>query len=746
MASKYFQTKLDTNPNNKNYRDEVYGARDLPPLSAPVGNIRMNKDEREARRLVWNRYLAMRDDPERKKAESQWSDGYADFEGYVPPLEEGDWRSNLKLPDAFAGIQAQMQETIERKSRPTLHGVEISDQSIAEFNNALMNYNMDKTGFDYQWFLAKYHASICGTSFVSDYFRVDKRWIHDPTDVDEEGKLVYTKKLITDFDDDYTEWIPNDMVFVDPAAKHINEAKDCVLREVMDIDEFRRVYKEKPDFQNVGKVRAGGEVDNKVQYFDHPRDLTANDVEILHYFNRAVDCYYVLANNVLVRYGYIPYKHKELPIAVRYQYQIPGRFWGIGVPRIIKYLTEERKAVRDLRLDRSKMSLNKMFLGNDMINIDEEELTARPHGLVEVNTNGLSLRDVIMPIEYSDEPQSASVLEQNLLEDMRRAHGIDDRIQGVQTGGTAFEAAMLKESSQKRLNMIEQLSEMDTLIRIGRLKWSNIQFFYPTPKVEKIIEENEEREEEIVRKFTIKGKQFEVAKGQDGKNKLEMQEIDGYSNIQLDKKMARYMEGEWDVIVNSEAYVQMSKPVQQAKITEMITRILAAPTLAAELEPSKAVARYLSVHGEKVKDWVRGDGVTVAQWRAIAEAENRAMREGIPLAPTEGATEEHTLVHLMQVQTEEYNSWPEVAKDALMDHIMGEHQNNPKTGSIEEAVKEMEGSYSGTGQQPTPGGLGGEATQLPAPGEGGEGVEINPADIQASRTVEGEAQTRELAR
>jgi hypothetical protein len=34
---------------------------------------------------------------------------------------------------------------------------------------------------------------------------------------------------------------------------------------------------------------------------------------------------------------------------------------------------------------------------------------------------------------------------------------------------------------------------MDTIKRIGRLKWSNIQFFYPAPRFEKIYEENEEK-------------------------------------------------------------------------------------------------------------------------------------------------------------------------------------------------------------------------------------------------------------
>ena len=83
-------------------------------------------------------------------------------------------------------------------------------------------------------------------------------------------------------------------------------------------------------------------------------------------------------------------------------------------------------------------------------------------------------------------------------------------------GGTATEAAILKEAAQKRINMVNTLSDMDTLIRIGRLKWANIQFFYPVPRVEKITEDGETKNRKVYRRVKVQGKEYTVNKDENG--------------------------------------------------------------------------------------------------------------------------------------------------------------------------------------------------------------------------------------
>lgn len=683
------------------------------------------KKERKIRRKIWERYRAMADNGWRQDAEDDWAMGDRMFRQWVPEHDPDDWRANIMLPDGFAAIQAQMQETIERLSRPEIMRVEDSDKAKEELANAVMTYNMDRTNFDYQYYKAKLVATIRGTAFLFDYYRVDKRTVHDLVGINSDGTLQYKDKEVTDFDDDYTEQIDNEYIFVDEAASHIDYARDMVRREIIHIDEFNRIYDTKPDFQDTEYVMEGGDTGTRA-FFQKPEDMEEEDVELLHYYNRATDEYNVLANNVVIRMGPIPYKHKELPIAVVYHYAVPGNFWGMGIPKVIWALTEERRSLRNLNLDRQKLQLQKMFLIADDVVLDEEELIARPHGMIEVAANGKPLNQVIVPLEYGDVPASYYKTEETLLEDIRRAHGIDDRIQGVNVGGTATEAAMLKESSQRRINMIARLVEMDTLVRLGRIKWSNIQFFYPAPRIEKVVESNEEREKKVYRTIRTQGKTFDIVKDPGtGQTTLRFNESTDDSSFKLDKKMASFMEGDTDIRVSSEASSFTPKPIHQAKITEMFTLLMSNPAIMGTLDPKKAVFRYLEVNDESPSNWMRGSGKTPAEMRALAEGENMVMASGIMLPGTPDADEEHTLVHLNYTSTREFDQLPAAIQQIFKSHILEEHDANPSTGNSADLLQGAAGGSADQAGAPLPNG---------APGAGMN--QIPPADMNATGPVQ----------
>lgn len=701
-------------------------------------NYQPNKTERDVRRKVWQRYNDMKDDPIRKDAEAEWDMADIMYRQWVPVPDDDDWRTNLILPDAFAGIQAQMQETIDRKSRPIARPVEDSDETLAAFYNALLNHNMDRTDFDLQYYYAKNSAAIRGTAFLFEYYRLDKRKVKDPDSVDEDGNIVYKDKEIIDFDDTYTEHIDQYSIFVDNRVSHVDKAMDMVRREIMDVDEFKRVYGMKADFisKNVSKVSAGGDLGQKA-FFQMPDDMDKNEVEILHYYNRATDEYNVLANNVIIRMGPLPYKHKELPLGVIYQYNIPGRFYGMGIPKIVYSLTEERRSLRMLNLDRQKLQINQMVFIADNVDLDDDELYSRPGGIVKINTGGNSVQQSVVPMQTGDVPASYFRTEEILLEDIRRAHGIDDRIQGNSAGGTATEAAILKESSQKRINLIAQLSEMDGLRRIGKLKWSNIQFFYPAPRVEDITEDNEKKQRKTYRKISAQGKQFTVVKDEEGNQVLQMNDIAGTSSFQLNKSMARFLEGDDDITIDVEAHVVLSKPIQQAKITEMFNTLLANPNIIPILDLDKASRRYIEVNDEDPKNWLRGGDIDPAQQRLQAQFENSIMLAGYPLPGTPGATEEHTEVHIDETNSAAYAEAiaanPQIAEIFRM-HILTEHENNPATGSAAEAMQA--GTQQAGGMPEIPGEGAGDAGGSNNPANQPVTPEVQPADLQPS-TVTG---------
>lgn len=681
----------------------------LDPETQDNSKYNPNKRKRAIRRQVYQRFYDLRDDPLRAEAEADWIIADKEFGMVTPEIDPEDWQSHLQLPDAFAAIQTQSQETIERKSRPHLVATEESDEPIADFANSVMTYNMNNTGFDYQSFLSKLSASIRGTAFRMDYWRTDKRVVKLPDSLNDDGTIKYVDKEIIDFDDDYTEWVPNEFIYIDEKAKHIDEAVDMFERKILNIEEFHRIYSEKPGFFDTEYVTVGGDTGNR-SWFKLPKDVHEQDVEVLHYYNRSIDAYWVVANNVTICDEPLQTKHKELPVVVDYQYRIPGRFWGIGIPKVLHMLSEERKSIRNLNMDRQKIIIGGAFLHNNSFDLDDEDTVLSPGRIISVDTNGQDVRNAIQQINLGDVPASSFKSEELLLEDIRRATGIDDRISVSNSATTATQAAIVKESTLKRINLISISNEMDTIIRLGRIKWSNIQFFYGTPRMEKITEDNEEREKKVYRTISIRGKKFKI-EDDNGKKVLRVEDIKGSTALNLKPEFNKYLEGSFDISVDADVFTPPSKAIEQTKKTEIFSLLLSNPATLATLDINGAVADILQVNNIKPDTWMKNPDGSKKDMMMLAESENLVMSAGQPLAGTEGATEDHTLVHLMFTKTGDYQELAPEIQQIIMDHILQEHDANPATGSSADLM----GAY-GLTPNPSliPQGLPG-APGLPAP-------------------------------
>lgn len=703
----------------------------LEPESPDTSNAdyKPNKRRRAIRRQTYERFYDLKDNPLRLEAELDWETADKEYNMYTPPLDDDDWRANLQLPDAFAAIRTQAQETVERKARPSLTATDESEEPVEAFCNEVLSYNMNNTGFDYQYHQGKLAASIRGTAFLLDYWRTDKRIVKDPQSVNEKtGEIVYKTKEITDFDDDYTEWVPNEFIHIDEKAKHIDEATDMFRREILNVDEFHRIYDNKPGWYDTEYVTVGGDRSNR-SYFKYPEDINAQDVEVLHYYNRSMDAYWCVANNIAIYDGPLPTKHKELPIAVLYQYRIPGRFWGMGIPKVIHHLSEERKAIRNLNLDRQKIIVGGAFLHNNAFEITDDDEVLYPGKMINIDTNGQPVNAAIMQLQMGEVPASYFRTEEIILEDIRRTHGIDDRIQGVNAGGTATEAAILKESSLKGINLISLAAEMDTVVRIGRLKWSNIQFFYGVPRMEAI---EGGKKKKIYRTIDVSGKKFAIREDNGGAKQLSLEDIRGSSAVSLKPEYAKYLEGDFRVHVDAEVFAPISKAIEQTKKTELFSLIMSNPASMALLDMNSAVADVLKVNNIEPDVWLKNPYGDKRDMQMLAEAENEVMAAGQPLSGTEGASTDHTLVHLTYTKTVEYQELPPQNQQLIMEHIMQEHDNNPTTGSSADLM-----SQYGLGQ-PAPG-------ELPSPGvpQLGAGAPVPPPGLQAN-TSQPQAQVADL--
>lgn len=638
---------------------------------------RPNAKDRKIRAHVIDRFRRMRDDPIRREAEQDWDRGDKYYRLWRPERDEDDWRADIRLPDAFAAIQTHLQETVGMKIRPGLKPHEGSDTALAFWSNSIMTSNLDRTHYDLESVRAFLCSATKGTAFTVEWYLYETRKVKDPDSV-EEGIIKYVSREIVDKDDTYTMHWSNERVYVDENADIIEKAEDCILEERLRLDTFRMKYGDRDDFRNTDKVIPYGSMSERIQFFDRADDdpMDGDYVQVLHYYNKMKDCYEVLANTVVIRSSPIPFKHKELPIAVWNYYPVEGRIYGMGIPKIIAPTQEEREAIRNLSLDRQKMHLNKMFIVSDMFDIDEDEATTRPHGFIHVNGGGTPLDQIIKPIEYGDVPGSSIRMDDQLRDDEKRVTGIDDRSQGVNMGGTATEAAILTENSQKRINLINTLTGMATIDRIGQLKWSNIQFFYPAKTVEQITSSNSEKSKKVYRKVNVDGQEFKIVKGENG-NELQVNEITGASNFRLDPANAAFLEKDYDITVEWDIKALQPQAIRQAKKMEIFNGMMGNPASAANMNVRNAMKDIMMEYDVNPQHWMTDKGRSEEDQMMMASFENQIMAKGLPLDPTPQASEMHTLMHLKHTETKEYEEYPEAVKMIFQRHIMGENANGP---------------------------------------------------------------------
>lgn len=717
-----------------------------------------NKAERKLRSHIWDRYLRMRDDTLRKEAEMDWEQADKKMRMWRPERDPDDWRADIRLPDAFAAVQTHMQETIGMKIRPSLKPQEGSDTPLAFFGNGIMTYNMDRTGFDLEIMRAMNCSASRGTAFTVEEYLYETRTVKDPVSV-VNGVLQYKDKEIIDKDDTFTLHVANERIFIDEAADRIDLAEDYIHEERMRIDTFKTKYGNSDVYFNIDKVIPAGSMSERTNYFDNADDAMDGDyVQVLRYYNKYTDTYGIIANTVVICDQPIPFKHKELNVAIWNYYPVEGRIYGLGIPKIISPLQEEREAIRNLSLDRQKMHLNKMFLVSDLFDIDEDEATTRPHGFIHVNAGGMPLDNVIRPLEYGDVPGSSIRMDDQLRDDEKRVTGIDDRSQGVNMGGTATEAAILTEQSQKRINLINTLTGMATIERIGKLKWSNIRFFYPAPRVEMIMQENKEVEKKTYRKISVEGKEFEVVTNANGKLELNSNDISGTGTFELDDTHARFFDniGDADIRIQWDVKATLPQAIRQSKLMEIFQAAVGNPFVMKETNIRRAWKDVLMEHELDPKTWMTDKGQDDEGQMAKAQWENQVMLKGLALDPTEGASEMHTMVHLWFTESQEYQD--AIKENPALDeifkrHILGENENGPGGGAAGQGTPNAAAGMGGMEETADMGGQGGEMVDPnamppgapPLPAGPGPQSAAPPSAPPATPVANGGAVTNQMA-
>lgn len=502
--------------------------------------------EQEKIKVIMERMEKMK--RKRRDYEKDWNDADKQRQMHRSNRPKDEWRSDLKLPDTFSVIETAKAEMVSQSPGIIYRPRESGDVLKATKLNKIFEYTWEKANGDLELIKFIDDVLVYGVAIGEEYWKhdvVEEKHINK-FDIEKMQPEEWEKKETVMYDDVYFESIPIWNFYWDPMADGLESARDCAKVVIMTKDDFEKKFKKYPKSK---KVTAGGDT-YRPEWFKPLGNIDDHEIEVIHYYNKTEDLYLIIANGILLTKidNPIPYKHKDFPFVKGVDVLIPHSFVGMGEPKIMKCLQEERDTLRNMRLDTTHLNIQTQYIVDDRLELDDEDLIAKPHGILRGPVDSIRAVEKI-PIF------SEAVREEELLnDDIIKATGIDIRMQSLGgQGDTATEVAILKESSLKRIRLKLRLLEKMALHRLGRLRLSNIQQFYSIPKVVKVIGDEGIEETEQFRNIG-----FKHSKG----------------SYEWFTAMPNDLIGEYDIVVISGGTLPVSKALEAQKAINLFDRLL----------------------------------------------------------------------------------------------------------------------------------------------------------------------------
>jgi len=523
------------------------------------------KKERETIEMVNGRLEKMK--RKRRNYERDWNDADKQYQMYRTNRPKDEWRADLKLPDTFSVIEAALAEMVDQSPGIVYRPRESGDVERADKLQKIFEFTWEKGNGDIELLKFMKDTLIYGTAIGEEYWRqdlVEHKELED-FDLEKFEPKSWKKREKIEFEDCYFESISIWSFYVDPMADSLETARDCAKVLIMTKDDFQKKYKRYPKSEKVSK---GSSAIYKPEWFKPVGNMDDDEIEVIHYYNKADDLYLVIANGILLTKSDnpIPYKHKDFPFVRAVDVVLPHSFYGLGEPKIMKHLQDERNTIRNMRLDTTHLNIQKQYIVDDRLELDDEDLIARPHGIIRGPLDSISVvpQSTIHPEAYREE--------ELINDDIIKATGIDIRMQSLEgKGDTATEVAILKESALKRIRLKLRVLEKTALYRLGRLRLANIQQFYSIPVIKKVL-------------------------GEKG-----IEEVETFRNVGFKHPKGSYewftarpgdITGEYDVVVIAGATLPVSKALEAQKRINLFDRLIGHP----DVDQRKLAEELIKAH------------------------------------------------------------------------------------------------------------------------------------------------------
>lgn len=343
---------------------------------------------------------------------------------YMRYREWVEGRSNVKSATIFAPIEAYMSEFQEVNNTVTMTATNEKEKSNVRLHSFIHQAWEAKNDIQKAKNQTARSAAIFGTSFAFVGWRkiikerniilTGKKTEREAQEIVEKGdetslekifketKPLVKKEEVVIYDD--AVYIPVSIyeIFIDPDARCIEgqsyPAKDIIWEQVMSIEQFRDEFKHTVDpwliRENIDKVHGASQsissYGNTMPFYQPPHTVEDdNKVRVKRCFDTFNDHYDIIANDVCIRRGPLPYNHngeKKLPFVRHVFYPIEEQLYGQGFPSVLSDVAAEIDTHRNLHLDQEKINANPpVFIKSDIFeDIDAGYDFIKPGTKVEV--------------------------------------------------------------------------------------------------------------------------------------------------------------------------------------------------------------------------------------------------------------------------------------------------------------------------------------------------------------------------
>lgn len=429
--------------------------------------------------------------PAQAQYHKEWDEAKTIYECVITP---DPLKETFKLPISHMVIDAALAEEIDAFPDFAIDTQEPQDRQKLPLLNAAKKYALLRANWEKVKMEALRIRRIYGWCAMRISYSRETRKIKQRVPIQGDSGIMIGYREVIDYpwDDIRLEVIDNPRRFlIGDMDTDIDDAEDCALVTDVSWDSFKIKVQHDTRYKNINFVHAGWEYgfDIKGELVEPTQQQNAQGrkVRIIEYWNKHRDEYVMMANNVIIRQTCLLDDHKELPFAVLHMHRRPHSFYSKGIPKLIESIEAAYNSVMQAEVRATKLAFPILVTDDDNA-IDPRQIAPYPGVVLEGGLDRIDLK------QLGSVPNEVYRLKDKLEENLIWLTGINfkqifssDSPSQMRVGIEALK----KESMLARVNANLRENEANFIVRLGQLLLEDIMQYFPTPKVRRLMPEEE---------------------------------------------------------------------------------------------------------------------------------------------------------------------------------------------------------------------------------------------------------------